>query len=80
MPVAPARITWRIETMTGKAVIPNRVAVDFRTVIPPSSAFWSYYARGSYQNMSVFGKHYSYLQPGRYLYRLARDRASTRGA
>ncbi len=78
MPVAPARIGWRIQNMNGKAVVRNRVAFDFRTVIPVSSAFWSYYARGTYQNMSVFGKHYSYMQPGRYLYRLSRSPLDTR--
>ena len=28
--------------------------------------------------MSVFGKHYSYMQPGRYLYRLSRSPLDTR--
>jgi hypothetical protein len=46
--------------------------VDFRTTIPPDDAFWSVYARGTFQNMSVFGKHYSYLQPGCFLFRLTR--------
>lgn len=78
MPVSPTRLTWRVNDMRGAAVVPNRVAVDFRTGIPSSSAFWSYYARGSYQNMSVFGKHYSYRQPGRYLYRLSRAPLDTR--
>ena len=72
MPVSPALITWRLESMTGKTALGPSVAVDFRLHQPQNSAFWSYYARGSFQNMSVFGKHYSYMQPGRYLYRLTR--------
>jgi len=78
MPVAPARVVWRIEDLNGRAVVPDRVAVDFSRTIPSSSAFWSYYARGSYQNMSVFGNHFSYGQPGRYLYRLAHTGFDTR--
>lgn len=70
MPVAPALLTWRIENWTGKVVVPERVAADFRASIPSDSAFWNVYARGTFQNMAVFGKHYSYLQPGRFLFRL----------
>jgi murein DD-endopeptidase MepM/ murein hydrolase activator NlpD len=70
MPVAPARVTWHVEDMIGRTVLRPTVAVDFRSHIPSASRFWSVYARGSFQNMSVFGKHYSYMQPGRYLYRL----------
>jgi murein DD-endopeptidase MepM/ murein hydrolase activator NlpD len=71
MPVAPALITWRIQTWTGKVVVPERTAVDFRTTIPSDSSFWNVYARGTYQNMSVFGDHYSFAQPGCFLFRLA---------
>jgi murein DD-endopeptidase MepM/ murein hydrolase activator NlpD len=70
MPVAPARVTWHVENMLGRKVLGPTVAVDFRAHIPSASRFWNVYARGSFQNMSVFGKHYSYMQPGRYLYRL----------
>ena len=49
-----------------------------RTTIPSNSDFWNVYERGSYQNMSVFGTHYSYMQPGRYLYRLAPHGFDTR--
>ena len=72
MPVSPALVTWRLESMTGKTVLGPSVAVDFRIYQPQDAAFWSYYARGAFQNMAVFGKHYSYMQPGRYLYRLTR--------
>jgi murein DD-endopeptidase MepM/ murein hydrolase activator NlpD len=70
MPVAPALITWRIQTWTGVVVLPERTAVDFRTTIPADSSFWNVYARGTYQNMSVFGDHYSFAQPGCFLFRL----------
>ena len=50
--------------------MPETVARDARTTIPPNSAFWTVYARGTYQNMSVFGAHFSWLQPGCYLFRL----------
>jgi hypothetical protein len=78
MPVAPALLTWRIQTWTGKVVVPERVAADFRTTIPPNGAFWSIYARGTFQNMSVFGQHYSYLEPGCFLFRLTHVPLDTR--
>ena len=71
MPVGAARIAWRVEDMRGRAAVPSRIAVDFTTTIPSNSDFWNVFERGTYQNMSVFGSHYSYMQPGRYLYRLA---------
>jgi hypothetical protein len=35
------------------------------------------YARGTFQNMAVFGSHYSYLQPGCFLFRLTRTPLDT---
>jgi len=71
LPIAPALVTWRIQKAdTGKVVVPTHVAVDFRRQLPADPDMWRVYARGSYQNMSVFGKHYSYMQPGVYLFRL----------
>jgi hypothetical protein len=78
MPVAPALITWRIQGLGGKVVVPETVAVDFRSTIPSNGAFWSYYARGTYQNMSVFGKHFSYREPGCFLFKLTRTAFDTR--
>src|SRR5205823_14954253 len=57
---------------SGQVVAPEQVAVDFRTTIPPDDAFWSVYARGTFQNMSVFGnprseEHTSELQSLAYL-------------
>jgi hypothetical protein len=72
MPVAPALLTWRIQTWTGRVVVPEQVAADFRTTVPPNGDFWTVYARGTFQNMAVFGTHYSYLQPGCLLFRLTR--------
>src|SRR5262245_9551961 len=70
LPVTPALITWRIQRWTGKVVVPDRVARDVRGTEPPNAAFWGTYARGTYQNMSVFGPHYSYLLHGTYVFRL----------
>jgi hypothetical protein len=70
LPVAPALLTWRIQDLDGLATVAETVAADFRATIPDNSQFWSHYARGSYQNMSVFGPHYSWGQPGCYLFKL----------
>ncbi len=70
MPVTPNLISWRIEMLGGKAVRPERIAWDTRFTLPPNTAFWSYYARGTYQNMAVFSPHYSWAQPGSYVFRL----------
>jgi hypothetical protein len=78
LPVTPALITWRIERWDGKVIVPEHVARDVRTTIPSNATFWTVYARGSYQNMSVFGKHYSWGQPGSYVFRLTRDSFDTR--
>jgi hypothetical protein len=79
LPVSPALIEWRIERAdTGKVVVPTRVAFDVRSHLPAFGDFWRIYARGTHQNMSVFGRHYSYLQPGVYLYRLAPGGLDTR--
>jgi len=79
LPVAPALIEWRIQrASTGRVVVPTRVAYDVRNHLPAFGNFWRIYARGTHQNMSVFGKHYSYMQPGVYLYRLAPGGFDTR--
>lgn len=70
MPVTPARVAWQIETWTGKPTGLVGVAYDVRHTIPPDADFWHVYARGTFQNMSVFGKHYSWLEPGRFVFRL----------
>ncbi len=72
LPVMPALVTWRIERAgTHVPVGSVHTAFDVRSQLPSPMAFWQVYARGTHQNMSVFGKHYSYMQPGVYLLRLA---------
>lgn len=70
LPVTPARITWRITAWNGRPAGLEGVAWDVRSTLPPASAFWRIYARGTFQNMSVIGHHYSWLQPGSFLFRL----------
>jgi hypothetical protein len=70
MPVSPALLTWEIRSWTGKVVRDRHVAVDFRGALPNRS-FWAVYARGTYQNMAVLGSHYSWAQPGSYLFKLS---------
>jgi hypothetical protein len=71
LPVTPALVEWRVQRPSGvKPVVPERVAYDVRNRLPSPGAFWNVYARGTRQNMSVFGKHYSYMQPGVHLFRL----------
>ena len=69
-PVTPALVTWRIERWNGQVVVSPRVARDVRRFLPEEGSFWSSFARGTHQNQSVFGSHYSYLQHGRYVFRL----------
>jgi hypothetical protein len=71
LPTTPAQISWRIQKVTGRVVVPERTAVDYRSSVPGNSAFWRVYARGTYQNMCVFGAHYAYMQRGTYLFKLA---------
>ena len=78
MPVAPALVTWRIQSLGSKVVLPERVAVDFRSTIPSNGLFWTHYARGTYQNMSVFGTHFSWRQPGCFLFELTHSAFDTR--
>ena len=78
LPTTPALLTWQIKSWTGKDVTPRHVAFDHRQTEPANSAFWSTYARGTYQNMAVFYPHYSYLQGGCYVFRLTRGPFDTR--
>lgn len=78
LPVAPALITWKLQRWTGRPVISERTAADFRQSLPSDTLFWSYYARGTYQNMSVFQPHYNWGQPGHFLFKLTRTGFDTR--
>lgn len=71
MPITPALLRWHVETWNGKVVLRERTAWDTRRTLPPNSEFWRYYLRGTFQNMAVFGKHYSWLQPGCFVFRTA---------
>jgi hypothetical protein len=70
LPVSPALLTWEIRTWQGKHVIKRRIGVDSRSRLPRDGEFWQVYARGTYQNMAVFGGHYSWGQRGAYLFKL----------
>jgi hypothetical protein len=78
LPVAPALITWKLQRWDGKLIVSERVAADFRQSIPSNTLFWSYYARGTYQNMSVFYPHYNWGEPGCFLFKLTRTAFDTR--
>jgi murein DD-endopeptidase MepM/ murein hydrolase activator NlpD len=77
-PVTPARVTWRIESWDGRIAAAEHVARDVRRSLPDDSRFWDTFARGTYQGQSVFGPHYSYLQPGHYVLNLAGGRFDTK--
>jgi hypothetical protein len=70
MPMTPAVISYHVETWNGKVKIPETTVWDTRQTIPSNSTFWAHYARGTFQNMSVFDKHYSWGQPGSFVFRL----------
>jgi hypothetical protein len=78
LPVAPALVSWRIRPWGRKAVVREGVAFDVRSSVPDNRDFWRSYARGTYQNMAVFGSHYSFLQQGCYLFKLASTAFDTR--
>ena len=79
LPVAPARITWRIErARDGKVVLPTRTAFDVTSSLPDPTTFWSHYARGTAPNFSTFGVQRAWRLPGTYLYRLAPTGFETR--
>jgi murein DD-endopeptidase MepM/ murein hydrolase activator NlpD len=71
LPVTPALVTWEVRRAdSGKVIVPTHIAYDVRSRLPSANAFWQVYARGTHQNMAVFGMHYSFMQPGLYLMRL----------
>jgi hypothetical protein len=69
LPVAPARLAWRLVAAHGAVVVPEHVVFDVTRHLPPAS-FWSVYARGTHQNMTTFTRFYAYRQPGAYIFRL----------
>ena len=77
MPMTPALLTWEIRSWSGRVVVKRQAAVDFRNTLG-SRSFWHVYARGTYQNMAVLGRHFSWAQPGSYLFRLSASPFDTR--
>jgi hypothetical protein len=78
LPVTPALLAWRMQRLNGSVVVPRRVAWDVRASQPSSEDFWRFYARGTFQNMAVFGSHYSYGIGGVYLFKLTQRPFDTR--
>jgi murein DD-endopeptidase MepM/ murein hydrolase activator NlpD len=68
--VAPALVTWRVQTLAGTPVVPETVAVDFLGLLPRNEDFWRIYARGTYQNGPVLGPKRFTSMPGRFLFLL----------
>jgi len=71
LPVAPSLVQWTVTRLGGTAVVPWRIAADFRTTVPPNSRFWDIYAKGTYQNAPRFGREQYTSMPGRFLFQLA---------
>jgi peptidase M23-like protein len=71
MPVAPAFVGWELTRLAGGVVSPWRAVADFRKTLPSSTAFWSVYAKGTYQNAPRFGREQYDSMPGRYLFLLS---------
>jgi hypothetical protein len=71
LPLAPALLTWKVTRLDGHVLIPAHVAADFRATLPPSSQFWTTYARGTYQNAPRFGLQQFSAMPGRFIYTLS---------
>jgi hypothetical protein len=71
LPVAPADVSWALTRFGGGRVVPWTTVADFRQVLPPNSAFWSVYAKGSYENSPRFGREQYTSMPGRYIFILS---------
>jgi hypothetical protein len=77
-PVAPALITWRIESRSGRVVVARRVARDVRRTVPTNERFWETFARGTHQNWPVFDGRKERGLTGRYLFKLSVRPSDTR--
>jgi murein DD-endopeptidase MepM/ murein hydrolase activator NlpD len=71
-PVAPASVSWSLSTLQGETLV-RGTAFDFRGGIPSRAAFWTVYARGTYQNRPPIFPRYHKEMPGRFLFGLTRD-------
>ncbi|MGB2875745.1 MAG: M23 family metallopeptidase [Gaiellaceae bacterium] len=77
LPIAPAALSWRLTTSSGRVVRPETTPVDFRKSLPPNGQFWRVYGRGTYPNGPVFGGQLYKRMPGHYLFRMTPDGLDT---
>jgi len=77
LPVAPARVRWKLVDATGATRV-ARIVADFRRGEPLQQRFWNVYAPGTYQNFPVFDNHFYWHQAGRFLFQLTPARFDTR--
>src|SRR5579862_883096 len=70
MPVTPSLVRWRLTGPGGAVVVPERIAADFRTTIPPNRDFWDVYAADTHENFPEVPKMSEALERGRYIFRL----------
>jgi murein DD-endopeptidase MepM/ murein hydrolase activator NlpD len=71
LPVTPARLTYRIETVaTGRVVLPATTPIDVSRRLPETPDMWHSYARGTHMNMVKMGAHRYWYEPGVYLFKL----------
>jgi len=78
VPVTPARVSWQLQTLGGRELLPEQTPADFAHTIPPPQRFWSVYVKGTYQNFPAVGPHYLYGTPGDYLFDLTPSPLDTR--
>jgi hypothetical protein len=69
LPVTPAHVAWRLETLAG-GVVAHNTAADFRYGEPPNREYHSVYAPGTRQNFAAVDGHFHWGQAGRYLFDL----------
>jgi murein DD-endopeptidase MepM/ murein hydrolase activator NlpD len=78
LPVTPAKLTYRIESMPDhRVVVPTTTALDVTRGLPGPD-MWLTYARGTRMNMVQMGTHRYWYQPGVYLFRLVHGGFDTR--
>jgi murein DD-endopeptidase MepM/ murein hydrolase activator NlpD len=70
LPVSPARLTYRIESVPQRrVVVPTTTALDVTRGLPGPD-MWRTYARGTHMNMVQMATHRYWYQPGVYLFKL----------
>jgi hypothetical protein len=79
LPVTPARLTYRIESVPAhQVVIRTTTAMDVTRHLPSTPDMWHSYARGTRMNMVQMGTHRYWYQPGVYLFKLTPSLFDTR--